>query len=179
MAAMRTTLILTTLAAGALLAACGDAGDTSSGKSSPEEAQLAFAKCMREHGVDMPDPKPAAGGGPSRVEFRARAGEGGPRRFDAAQKACQKYMRAAAPELSPEQEQEIRDSALKFARCMRANGVDMPDPTFEEGGGVLIRIGEPGKGPDPAANPRFRAAQKKCERLMPEPPQGPGEVPAP
>src|SRR5262245_35791076 len=28
----------------------------------PEEAQLAFAQCMREHGIDMPDPGQSGGG---------------------------------------------------------------------------------------------------------------------
>jgi hypothetical protein len=184
MAGMRTTLILTSLAAaGVLLGACGGTdGDDAAAKTDPEQAQLAFAKCMREHGIDMPDPKPAAGGGPSRVTFSSKAGDGGPQKLDAAQKACQKHMRAAAPELSPEQEQKLRDAALAFARCMRSNGVDMPDPTFEEGGGVLIKVGGgPGKGKDrgPAGNPRFKAAEAKCRRLMPEPPGEPGEVAAP
>ena len=181
MAGMRTTLILTTLAAAGLLAACGDSGDSDNdaAKADPEKAQLQFAKCMREHGVDMPDPKPAAGGGPARVELRAGVGAGAPRKLDEAQKACQKYMRAAAPELSPEQEEKMRDAALKFARCMRSRGIDMPDPTFEDGGGVLIKVRK-GPGKDPGSNPRFREAEKDCSRLMPGP-DGPGApgVPAP
>src|SRR4051812_45316762 len=32
-------------------------------KTSPEDAALAFARCMREHGVDMPDPDTSGGGG--------------------------------------------------------------------------------------------------------------------
>ena len=165
---MRTTVILTTVAAAALLAACGDSGgDNASAKTDPEQAQLRFAKCMREHGVEMPDPKPSPGGGPARITFKAGAGDD-PGKLEAAQKACQKYMRAAAPDLSPEEEQQMRDAALKFARCMRAHGIDMPDPTFEDGGGVLIKVrgGRGAKG-DPASNPRFQEAQRECGRLMP------------
>src|SRR5207253_2334340 len=32
-------------------------------KTSPEGAMLAFARCMREHGIDMPDPDTSGGGG--------------------------------------------------------------------------------------------------------------------
>jgi hypothetical protein len=177
MAGMRTTLILIPFAAAAvLLGACGESGgdNASAASSDPEQAQLQFAKCMREHGIAMEDPKPAAGGGPSRVTFKSKVGDGGPQKLDAAQRACQKYMRAAAPDLSPEEEQKMRDGALKFARCMRASGIDVPDPTFEDGGGIKIRVGGPGKGGDPGDNPRFEAAQRKCQKLMPKPPGGPG-----
>ena len=34
----------------------GSAAPGSSVPTDPEEAQLAFAECMREHGIDMPDP---------------------------------------------------------------------------------------------------------------------------
>ena len=54
------------------------------------------------------------------------------------------------------------DQALKFAACMRANGVpNFPDPTT--GGGIQIR---PGSGLNPQS-PAFQAAQKKCGKLLP------------
>jgi hypothetical protein len=184
---MRTTLILTTLAAAALLAACGDSGDDAAGKADPEQAALKFAKCMREHGVNMPDPQVSADGGGTRVTFSQKAGDN-PRKLDDAQKACSKYMREAAPEISPEQQEKMRDAALKFARCMRANGIDVPDPTFNKDGGTLIRVGGKGPGKDPSQNPRFQEAEKECSKLMPGPKSkdgGPSEdgpgvaVPAP
>ena len=57
----------------------------------PEEAALAFAECMREHGVDMPDPQVGSNG-----EFRVTV-NGGPGSLDmeamqAAQEACQDLM---------------------------------------------------------------------------------------
>src|SRR5262245_16643121 len=42
-------------------------------KTNPEDAMLAFARCMREHGVDMPDPDTSSGG-PGVVTFSASAG---------------------------------------------------------------------------------------------------------
>jgi hypothetical protein len=55
------------------------------------------------------------------------------------------------------------DQALKFATCMRANGVpNFPDPS-SGGGGLNI---EPGSGLNPQS-PAFQAAQKQCGKLLP------------
>jgi hypothetical protein len=35
----------------------------------------------------------------------------------------------------PTASQDPRDAFLAYARCMRENGIDMPDPQFDEGGG--------------------------------------------
>ncbi len=43
---------------------------------------------------------------------------------------------------------------------MREHGIDMPDPQFDEDGGVQIRGGR-GSGFDPD-DPDFRAAQEEC-----------------
>ena len=40
----------------------GQKASDSSAKKDPQQAGLDFAKCMREHGVDMPDPKVGEGG---------------------------------------------------------------------------------------------------------------------
>ena len=53
-----------------------------------KEAALAFAQCMRKHGIDMPDPTFSGGG---RVEQRL-GGNPDQANFQAAQKACQKLM---------------------------------------------------------------------------------------
>ncbi|MGW3772434.1 hypothetical protein [Actinomadura verrucosospora] len=56
----------------------------------------------------------------------------------------------------------------EFARCMRANGVDMPDP---KNGRIEIRAsarpGGPRKGGGPETDGKIQAAQKKCAHLMP------------
>ena len=52
----------------------------------------------------------------------------------------------------------MEESMLKFARCMREHGVDVPDPKPGEG----IRIGGPGSELDPE-DPSFQKAQKACE----------------
>jgi hypothetical protein len=151
------------LAACALtLAACGGGSDSGGGTSpaARDEAGLEFASCMREHGVDMPDPEPGGGiliGGPgskvdpsSPVTKRAMA-------------ACQGKIEAAAPKPTPGQEEELKEQALSFAQCMREHGVDMPDPKIATGG--KLQMTAPGH--VEASSPAFRAAQKACQGEMP------------
>jgi hypothetical protein len=120
-----------------------------------------FAKCMRDHGVDVPDPDP--GGGPVRIGPGTGIDPENPR-FQEAQQACAKEVGDLIPGGNdPARRQEFQDKALAFARCMRDNGIDMPDPTFGEGGRVEQRL-EGGVSPD---DPRFQEAQKQCESLRP------------
>lgn len=139
-------------------------------KKSPEDAMLAFARCMREHGVDMPDPD-TSGGGPGVVTFSAGAAVAGgshakldadTSKFGEAHEACKDLMGDAGPiNMSPEQQQEMQDQALAFSRCMREHGINMPDPTFDGGGGgVMMKIGGD-SGFDPS-DPRFEDAQQAC-----------------
>ena len=133
-------------------------------ETNPEEAMLAFARCMREHGIDMPDPD-TSGDGPGVVTFRAGAAgtkiDADTSKFQEAHEACQHLMDDIGPlTLSPEQQQEMQDQALAFSRCMRDHGVDMPDPSFDGEGHVMMRIG-PDDGLDPS-DPKFEAAQLAC-----------------
>jgi hypothetical protein len=79
-----------------------------------------FTKCMREHGVDMPEPD-AQG----RIAIKAV----GPDEADKSQKAdeaCKSLLpNGGKPkELSPED----LDKARQEAKCMREHGINMPDP---------------------------------------------------
>jgi hypothetical protein len=64
-----------------------------------------------------------------------------------------------------------QQAALDFAKCMRGQGIDMPDPEVDDEGRVTQRVGGPGrKAPDPK---KFEAAQKACGGLA-----GGGDGPA-
>jgi hypothetical protein len=133
-------------------------------KANPEEAMLAFARCMREHGIDMPDPD-TSGGARGAITFRAGAAgaklDADTTKFQEAHEACKDLMGDVGPmNLSPEEQQERQDQALAFSRCMREHGVDMPDPQFGGEGQVMLRIG-PGEGLDPE-DPKFQEAQQAC-----------------
>jgi hypothetical protein len=148
-----------------------------------EDAMLEFAACMREHGVDMPDPQVNGDGG---VIVKAGGPEGGGppseaerEDVEAAHEACEPILEDAfadAPELSPEEEAEQRDRMLAFTECMREHGIDMPDPEFGEGpGGMRLRVGGPeGEAPgfDPES-PEFQDAQEACDDELGEGGRGP------
>lgn len=158
-------LMLPLAACALLLAACGSPGDNASSDNS-EQRGLQFARCMRDHGIDIPDPKSGQGGN---FEFRvggpgARGRGPAPARMQEAMKSCRKYAPNGGKPPSAAQQQEFRDQALKFSRCMRAHGVDMPDPKTGPGGGVMI--GGPGAKIDPSS-PSFQAAQKACQSMAP------------
>ena len=183
------TFLLPALVVGALATACGgspsgasdgiaSAGDGSSARKTadkvkvdPEQAGLAFARCMREHGVDMPDPQAGGGGmvmigpgpGSGTGEVHAGVHSGPPAGFEEADNACRHFIEDLIGEGPGQLDPAEQDRALKFAQCMRDNGVDMPDPDFS-GGGVRITISAgPGAGPD---SETFNAAQEKCGGLF-------------
>ena len=56
--------------------------------------------------------------------------------------------------------QKVHNAEVKFAHCMRDEGVDFPDPSSD--GRTSIRVG-PGTGIDPQ---EFEAAQKACEKFQ-------------
>ena len=56
-----------------------DSDTTAKSDKDPEDAMLDFARCMREHGVDMPDPD-TSGGGPGVGEVPRRRPSVGRRR---------------------------------------------------------------------------------------------------
>jgi hypothetical protein len=150
------------------LSSCGGAASTSSSGSATskqEQARLDAAKCLRQHGVNVPDPGTGGQGGPP-PGLRNTS----PQVFQAARQACLKYIRQAFTPLSPADRTKFRDAFVKYAACMRANGVNIPDP--QPGAG-------PGQGPgrrlfELRSQPNFRAADAKCQSLRPRRPGGGG-----
>ena len=166
-----TTAALSACAAALTLAACGGSNSPSSAdaQAKREQAQLNFARCMRSHGVNMPDPKPGPGGGPGLMRVGGKDGIS-PQVFERANAACRKYIQAAMPKLSPAQQAELRDQALKFAKCMRQHGVDMPDPEVGRGGVRITVRGGPRSGGINPDSPAFKEAQEACKAFQPKPP---------
>ncbi|MEV4621697.1 hypothetical protein AB0J74_23680 [Asanoa sp. NPDC049573] len=92
---------------------------------SDEERGRRFTECMREHGVDLPDPQPGGKLGASLDGVDKD-------KVFAAVDACREFMPngGADAKLDPGQ----LDRQRAFAECMRANGVpDFPDPDPEGG----------------------------------------------
>jgi hypothetical protein len=131
----------------------------------PEAAMFAFARCMREHGVDMPDPVVGANGD-TQVTVGSEGAKGpDPKVVQVANEACKSLMpRTFGPgggELTPEQ----KDAMLSFAQCMRDHGVDMADPDFS-GNGFSIQIGGTDGKADSPSDPTFKAADEACRSIM-------------
>jgi predicted small secreted protein len=178
----RLRILLAVLAAATLMAGCaGDsgggedvatAGGTASASAEADDEQSGdtaeqmrrFASCMRENGIDMPDPETD---GEGRVLMRGPGdGEGGAspdrEKFQAAQQKCKQYLPNGGepPKMNPEDVEKAR----QFAKCMRENGVpNFPDP--QPDGGMRIEAG-PDSGIDPQSQ-EFKDAHAKCEQYMP------------
>jgi hypothetical protein len=138
-----------------------------------QKKMVAFAQCMRSHGVpDFPEPSE----GKLIIKGTSKNGlNPGSPQFQAAMKACRSL--APAPKLSPQQTAAMQAQALKFSKCMRSHGVpNFPDPKFE-GGGVRISLHAGPGGLNPQA-PQFQAAQKACRGDLPGPKGGPGAAQA-
>lgn len=127
------------LVAAIVLAGCAggtDGGDTAEGaepaaaagggggqpSAEQEEQMLAYADCLREHGMDV-----SVDGG--RFSMRGGADPGA---AEEAQEAC----RDLAPEgmgagatISPEQKQQM----LEYIQCLRGEGIELSDPDPETG----------------------------------------------
>ena len=130
---------------------------------------LAFTTCMREHGVDIGDPQTSGSGERPRIAIRKAAGAGTGKDMadiQEADEACRHHLANMPQGPGKEMDQETKDALLAFARCMRENGVDMPDPQFENGGGI-VRIGSASeKGIDPGSAD-FEAAHEACRHHLP------------
>jgi hypothetical protein len=118
---------------------------------SRDEMTAKFAQCMRENGVDMPDPEPGKG-----IQLKVGP-ETSQETVQAALEACREYnpQENGSAQADPAREAAVRE----FAQCMRDNGVEaFPDP---DPGSPGIKItGEVGKDPD------FQTAQQACQELL-------------
>lgn len=133
-------------------------------ESSPEKSKspsdggaLAFAQCMREHGVDVPDPDPNGRGNVS-INIPPDMSQD---EVDAAFAACEDLMDGGGEAASADDVALMR----KYSACMRENGVkDFPDP----GPDGSIRFDASTESDDAAAmSDGFETADKVCSKLLP------------
>ena len=103
-----------------------------------EEGVLDFAQCMREAGVNFPDPTFDIDGNPQFDNLEIENEE----EFENAFENCEDILRNALPEqfdLDPEVEAALVDASLEFSQCMRDQGIDFPDPKPGEFGFFAFR----------------------------------------
>ncbi|MEN8649276.1 hypothetical protein ABCR94_01145 [Streptomyces sp. 21So2-11] len=135
-------------------------GDTSkdtgnnAGQASDDAAK--HRKCLRDNGMDVPDPKPGEDGRGMTI-----SGDG------MSKEKMEKAMKACAGKGGPGSAgagitQADKDKMLKHAQCMRKNGFNMPDPKFGGDGGSVSAQRMP-KGPEMK---KFEKANKACESIV-------------
>jgi hypothetical protein len=149
--------------------ASANAGD------SPQEYERRFIACMRAEGIDMSDPIPGdtTGRGALRYEIDVK-GRGSDMVFQAALDKCMHLLPPVPPPPPPGPDDDAK--ALRFAQCMRENGVpDFPDPVKDPKdlptprksvGGIIVGRGGSGywiyEG-----SPQVQAALEKCRQFLP------------
>jgi len=120
---------------------------------------VAFAQCMRDHGItNFPDPNAngsiSGGGNASGNPINPTSPA-----FQAAQQACQKYLQGGSTGSPASQAQQL-NQALKVTACMRSHGYpDFPDPTDSNGsiawnGSSLGSVSQ---------KPAFQSQLQKCQ----------------
>ena len=115
-----------------------------------------FAQCMRSHG-EPTFPDPTAQG---KFVLPATLSTSSPQ-FQAADQACKSLAPAGALSGQPPTAQQLRQ-ALKFVHCMRARGINLPDPTPQ--GSFANKLKASGVNPN---TPQFKAALASCRTLLP------------
>jgi hypothetical protein len=124
----------------------GSGSGTTSGADA--DAALKLRQCLRKQGLDVPDPEP--GQDPRGMTLGGGANND-PQKFQKALEACGSGPKGGAA--GPTQEE--KDSQLRWVRCMRDNGLNLPDPSFEGG---MMKATEIPEGQEEA----FKKAAEKC-----------------
>lgn len=134
-------------------AACSGGNDAPAANEEGKKADRAFEhrKCLREQGLDVPEPKPGEEGVGLTIGGDGMSKE----KMEKAFKACQGKGGGAG--LGKEPTQADKDKALAYAKCMRENGFHMPDPKFDGGAQAAMPI------PRGAEKQKFDKAAKACE----------------
>jgi hypothetical protein len=166
------------LLCGLALGACGGSSDTgiptasgsasTTSTSAPTGDVVAFARCIRAHGVNVADPDPD-------VDFQQwvqHQADQNPS-WDGASRACQNLM----PPAPDRQQDQLSDQDLeqirRYAVCMRAHGIEISDPETSGDrrgntaiGGRLEHVTRAELENDPG----YKAAEAACEDELPENP---------
>ena len=131
------------------LAGCGpdEPGSTAAPTQNTNDQMVKFAQCMRQQGIDIPDPQ----GG--KLDITVSGGADTKAKFDAALQVCQKYMPKEMPGGASDKD---RDHALKMVECLRKRGINALDPPP---GSAAVQVeGKPGD------QSKAEQAQQACQK---------------
>jgi hypothetical protein len=139
-------------------------GGKAGGVQVDRQKALAWARCMRQHGINLPDPQFSGDNIGQQLPSRAEQGSA---KFKAAEQACKQYLPNGG-QPTPADAQEFQQ-ALAFARCMRQHGINLPDPKITADG---IDQSPPAR--MDLDDPRLQAAEHACHQYGSLPPAKPG-----
>jgi hypothetical protein len=118
----------------------------------------AFADCIRKQGLASVDLLPGGG-----VKI-----SGPDQRLHAATRACAFLLPAAHNDVTPAEAARFRAEMLAFTRCIRAHGLELPDPTFVPlPGGFDVAYPHRRGEPPPQSDPGWKRARAECQHLNP------------
>lgn len=174
-------LALSVATAATLLAGCssdsgsnnastGDQGsnpsssNTSNTSNGTNNAGVAYAKCMREHGVsDFPDPEQDSGGGVKLVVPKS-VDQSSPT-FKSAQSACQDLLYQGDTGDGAGSRAFDATKVAAWAKCIREHGLpNFPDPEVNED---TIVIDADAAGLSGRDDPKFSKATEACYSIRP------------
>jgi hypothetical protein len=140
----------------AALAGCGGGSSGGAGGATPHAAstnvadqELGFTQCLRQHGVNIADPKPGEG-------VKIQVNPQNEAVMTAAQKACEAFAPKGATS-GPQASADL-DRQVKLTQCLRQHGVQVPDP--KPGQPFTMRLG-PGQN-----RQQTQAAMQACQQKI-------------
>jgi hypothetical protein len=148
----------------------GDPG----GEVAVEEALFAFTACLREEGIDVPDPELDANGNVRLAQLVTRAGLMAARAADQealreAFASCREHLEGVALRFAAVDRTDLQDRLLAYSACMRQNGFDLPDPDFSASSdrpGIGLQGIFPGVGVEVFQDPAFQEANGECQGVF-------------
>jgi hypothetical protein len=173
------------------VASLGGKSDSEKGGLTEEEIEQAFRDydaCMREQGIEIQIDEPGEDGEESQTQMdepgeenEESQGTGGstkgtsPEDLEKAEKECGKHLDGVVQgdphqNMSPEERRKEEELALKYVKCMREHGIDMPDPTFDDGGsgGHSATIQDDELDDIDTGSEKFKRAMEDCEPIQRE-----------
>jgi hypothetical protein len=158
-------LIVALIAGALLIAGCGSssppgsAAGPAAASTNPSEEVVAFAACMRSHGLaSYPDPEVSQSGNHTRIKISPGSLDPNSSAFKSASHRCGHLLPAGGAPSAITPQEQARD--LVYARCMRSHAVaSFPDPDRD---GVFTLP----SGVDEQA-PQFQRATQACRTVQP------------
>ncbi|MET4923071.1 hypothetical protein P3L51_12045 [Streptomyces sp. PSRA5] len=130
------------------------ANDASAGQSAggnEQDQQLKVEECLQKHGVTINDAE--SGKGPSGIDYNDMSET----EINEVNKTCGADQ-MSRPDEHTQVDQKTKDKILDYAQCMRDQGLDFPDPTFENGGAMMPM--------NPSDNPEIVDQDAKCQSKL-------------